>query len=65
MNPGEAKHDRIAREAIMEDLKRKLKTSASSLIGNSGYRRYLKMGEKPEIDWEKVAAEERCDGKLV
>jgi hypothetical protein len=49
----------------MEDLKRKLKTSASSLIGNSGYRRYLKMGEKPEIDWEKVAAEERCDGKLV
>ena len=37
-----------------------------SLVGNRGYRRYLK-ARKPhfDIDWEKVAAEERYDGLWV
>jgi len=65
VNPEEAEHDRRAREAIIEDLEAKLRKGASSLIGNSGYRRYLKMGQKPEIDWEKVKREERYDGKWV
>lgn len=64
-NPEEAEHDRLARETMVEDLKRKLKRGASSLIGNSGFRRYLKMGQKPEIDFKKVAQEERYDGKWV
>lgn len=64
-NPEEAEHDRKAREAIISDLEAKLKKGASQLIGNTGYRRYLKMGQKPEIDWEKVKSEARCDGKRV
>ena len=65
VNPSEAEHDRASREAILEGLEAKLRRGASQLIGNSGYRRYLKMGQKPEIDWEKVKREERYDGKWV
>lgn len=65
LNPEEAEHDRLTREAILNDLEGKLRKGASFLIGNSGYRRYLKMGEKPVIDWEKVREEERYDGKWV
>ncbi len=65
VNPEEAEHDRLSREVIISDLQDRLKRGASSLIGNSGYRRYLKLGQKPEIDWERVKAEERYDGKWV
>jgi hypothetical protein len=65
VNPEQAEHDRMSREAIVSDLQAKLKRGASSLIGNSGYRRYLKMGAKPEIDWERVKTEERYDGRWV
>jgi len=65
LNPEQAEHDRAAREAIISDLQEKLKRGASSLIGNSGFRRYLKLGQKPEIDWEKVREEERYDGRWV
>jgi len=64
-NPEQSEHDRAAREAIVEDLQEKLKRGAASLIGNSGYRRYLKLGQKPEIDWERVKSEERYDGRFV
>lgn len=65
LNPEEAEHDRLSRKAILTDLEKKLKESPSSLVGNSGYRRYLKLGQKPEIDWDKVREEERYDGKWV
>lgn len=65
VDPEEAEHDRRSREAILEDLQEKLNRGASQLIGNSGYRRFLKLGQKPEIDWEKVKSEERYDGKWV
>ncbi|MBC7230646.1 MAG: transposase [Actinobacteria bacterium] len=65
VNPSEAVHDRAAREAIVSDLQEKLKRGASSLIGNSGYRRYLQLGQKPEIDWERVKTEECYDGRWV
>ncbi len=65
VNPEQAEHDRAAREAIISDLQERLKKGAASLIGNSGYRRYLKLGKKPEIDWERVKAEERYDGRWV
>jgi len=65
VNPEQAEHDRAAREAIISDLRAKLKKGASQLIGNSGYRRYLKLGQKPEIDWERVKTEERYDGRWV
>lgn len=65
LNPSEAERDRLSREAMVADLERKIKDSPSSLIGNTGYRRYLKAGQRPEIDWGKVKAEERYDGKWV
>lgn len=48
MNPEQAEHDLATKEAIVEYLQAKLKRGASSLIGNSGYRRYLESGRKPE-----------------
>jgi transposase len=65
LNPEEAKRDREVRQAILSDLEEKLKKAPSSLFGNSGYRRYLKLGKKPEIDWEKVKEDERYDGKWL
>jgi transposase len=64
-NPEEAERDRLARQAMVADLERKIKECPSSLIGNTGYRRYLKRGSRPEIDWEKVKGEERYDGRWV
>lgn len=65
VNPQEAERDRRARQDMVADLERKIAECPSSLIGNTGYRRYLKRGSRSEIDWEKVKAEERYDGKWV
>jgi len=65
LNPEEAKRDREVRRAILSDLEEKLKKAPSSLFGNSGYRRYLKLGKRPEIDWGKVKEDERYDGKWL
>ena len=64
-NPAEAEHDRTAREAVLADLERKIAESPSSLIGNSGFRRFLERGSRPETDWAKVKEEERYDGRWV
>ena len=64
-NPAEAEHDRTAREAMLADLKRKIAESPSSLIGNSGFSRFLKRGSRPEIDWAKVKEEEKYDGRWI
>ncbi len=65
LNPAEAERDRISRQTMVKDLERKLKDNPSQLIGNTGYRRYLKAGPRPEIDRQKVKEEERYDGKWV
>jgi len=66
LNAEEARKDAHAREAILASLREALKQGDKALVGNRGYRRYLK---KPEghfsIDEEKVAAEARYDGKWV
>jgi hypothetical protein len=66
-NPVEAEHDRAAREAMVAALRERLSSgSPKSLIGNHGYRRYVKMeGAKLSIDEDAVKAEERYDGKYV
>jgi len=47
-------------------LRDKLHSGAKSLIGNKGYRRYLKVArESVTIDQEKVREESRFDGKFV
>ena len=66
-NPDQAKKDRADREAIVESLRDQLKRSDKSLIGNKGYRKFLKAvaGKRFEIDTAKVDAEARFDGIWV
>jgi len=67
-NPEQAEKDAADREAIVESLKEKLKQGDKALVGNKGYRKYLKReGEQAafSIDEEKLKSEERFDGKWV
>ncbi|MBC8391915.1 MAG: IS1634 family transposase [Deltaproteobacteria bacterium] len=66
-NEKQAYKDREDREAIIASLEKNLKKGDKSLIGNKGYRRYLRKKEKKfyEIDFEKVKEEARYDGKWV
>ena len=53
-------------EVIVASLKDKLKRGNKSLVGNKGYRKYLKTeGGGFGIDEEKVKREDRYDGKWV
>ncbi len=65
-NEEEVRKDRHDREAIVVALQEKLKQGDKALVGNKGYRRYLKSGKGHfEIDEEKIKEEERFDGKWV
>jgi hypothetical protein len=66
LNPEEAEKDRADREAILASLEDALKKGAKSLVGNKGYRRYLKGARGAfAIDPAKVKEEARYDGKFV
>lgn len=66
LNEAQARKDRADREAILEGLGDKLKQGDNALVGNKGYRKYLKSsGAGFSIDADKVAAESRFDGKWV
>jgi hypothetical protein len=66
LNPEEQKKDRLQREAMVSDLKEKLKRGASQLVGNTGYRRFLKVTKAGvRLDEEKIKADERFDGLFV
>jgi hypothetical protein len=66
-NPDEAKKDRHDREATLEKIRAKLASGGiKRLIGNRGYRRYLKVGKgAAAIDVKRVQQDERYDGKYV
>jgi len=66
-NEDQARKDAADRAAIVESLKEKLKSGDKSLVGNKGYRRYLKSAgsEHFTIDEEKLAKEEAFDGMWV
>ena len=65
-NEIQAKKDAADREAIVAALQDQLKKGDKSLVGNRGYRRYLKKGGSHfEIDINKIKAEARYDGKWV
>lgn len=66
-NEDQAIKDAADRKAIIESLRESLKNGDKSLVGNKGYRRYLKSGGKEHftIDEQKVKEEERFDGKWV
>ncbi|MCU0836754.1 MAG: hypothetical protein MUC77_20350 [Chromatiaceae bacterium] len=65
-NADQAKKDAADRAAIVAALREQLKHGDKSLIGNRGYRKYLK-GQGPhfQIDEAKLKAEARYDGKWV
>lgn len=67
LNPEEAKKDQQDREAILEKLRKRLTTgNIKRLVGNRGYRRFLKIGKSTiEIDLDRVKADELYDGKYV
>ena len=65
-NADQAKKDAADRAAIVAALRVQLKQGDKSLVGNRGYRKYLK-GQGPhfQIDEAKLKAEARYDGKWV
>lgn len=66
LNEDQAKKDAMDREAIVAALKDKIKRSEKTLVGNKGYRKYLKLsGRRFQIDEDKIKEESRYDGKWV
>jgi transposase len=68
LNGDQAKKDRADRQAIVEHLRSALKQGDKSLVGNKGYRKYLKTPASSrcfEVDEEKIKAEEKYDGLWV
>jgi len=66
LNEDQAKKDAADREAITAALREQLKRGDKSLVGNKGYRKYLKtQGQHFVIDEDKLKAEARFDGKWV
>ena len=67
VNEEEVEHDRAAREAIVAGLREQLRRGDKSLVGNKGYRRYLKVEGEGHfaIDDAKLEDEARFDGTWV
>jgi len=66
VNSKQARKDAADREAILGSLEEQLKHGPKALVGNRGYRRYLKLEKgSATIDREKVEEEARFDGKWV
>ncbi len=66
INTRQARKDAADREAIIASLKEQLKKGPKSLVGNKGYRKYLKLDkDSARIDMDKVKNESRFDGKWV
>ena len=65
-NPDEAAKDRHDRDAIVAALAQALTQGDTSLVGNKGFRRFLKaQGRHFAIDEAKVATDARYDGTWV
>lgn len=67
LNEEERRKDTHDRSAIIKSLQHKLKQGDKSLIGNKGYRRFLKIkgNEHFEIDEKRIQTEEQFDGIWV
>jgi transposase len=66
LNPRQARKEAQDRQAIITSLKEKIKTGPKSLIGNRGYRKYLKIErDSVSLDQDKIDYESRFDGKWV
>lgn len=66
LNIKQARKDAADRELIIDALKEKLKKNPGSLVGNKGYRKYLKVNRNSVlIDQQKIENDVRFDGKWV
>jgi hypothetical protein len=66
LNPDEALKDKADRKAIVDALEDELREGVKQLVGNRGYRRFLRMDKgAAAIDRKKVEAEALYDGKFV
>lgn len=67
LNEEQRRKDAADRQAIVEHLREQLKRGDKDLIGNKGYRKYLRVGagEHFTIDEQKIQQEARYDGKWV
>ena len=66
LNEAQKRKDAADREAIVSALRSQLRQGDKSLIGNRGYRKYIKTQDSHfEIDEKKMADEARLDGKWV
>ncbi len=66
LNTRQERKDAQDREAIIASLQEQIKKGAKSLVGNKGYRKYLKIDKNSAyIDKEKVLSDSRFDGKWV
>ncbi len=66
MNEDQAAKDRHDREAVVASLRDALRHGDKSLVGNKGYRKYLRAGGKQfAVDEDKIKEEARYDGKWV
>jgi len=66
LNEKQARKDAADRQAIIDSLQEKLKANPKSIVGNKGYRKYLKMNKDTvSVNQEKIEEEARYDGKWV
>jgi hypothetical protein len=66
LNERQARKDVADRQSIVDALAEKLKGNPKSLVGNKGYRKYLKMDrDTVSLNEQKVEEEKRFDGKWV
>ena len=66
LNEDQATKDRHDREAVVASLRDALRKGDKSLVGNKGYRKYLRTGGKQfAVDEDKIKEEARYDGKWV
>jgi Transposase DDE domain len=67
LNEEEARKDAADREATVAALREQLRNGDKTLVGNTGYRRYLSGRDSArfQIDEAKIAEEARYDGKWV
>ncbi len=66
VNEKQARKDETERGLIIASLQDKIKTGAKTLVGNKGYRKFIKMAKGSiAIDYKKAEKDARYDGKWV
>jgi len=66
LNEKQARKEALDRQVIVDALREQLKRNPKALIGNKGYRKYLKLDRNHlRLDQGKIDEEERFDGKWV